>query len=320
LKVLITGLDGFVGGYLAEALLERGQEVYGTLLDGRQPLEVPEEVCRRVHTFPMDIRDGGELDGLLEQVRPDRIFHLAAISFVPSADADPLPAFQTNVQGTLLLLEAVRRRCAGGRMIFISSGEVYGKAPPGYMPLTEDSPVRPANFYAATKQSGEAWCEFYREAHGLDVVVLRPFNHIGPRQSDRFVASSFARQVAAIEAGRSAPVLQVGNLEAYRDFTDVRDVVRAYLLAAEKAPGGQILQVCSGRRVRIREIVDFYLSRAKVEIEVTPDPQRMRPSDVPEFWGGYEKLQALTGWQPAIPLEQTLRDILDYWRSRLSEV
>ncbi len=320
LKVFLTGMDGFVGGHLVEALLERGDEVTGTVLDPHQPLRASETAQRQVQAVPIDIRQSGALDETLKQVQPGCVFHLAAVSYVPSADSDPLPAFQTNVQGTLQLLEAVRRQCPQSRVMFVSSGEVYGKADPQQMPLTEDAPVRPANFYAATKRSGELWCEYYHRVHGLDVVLLRPFNHIGPRQSEHFVTSSFARQVAEIEAGHAEPVLQVGNLEAYRDFTDVRDVVVAYLLVAEKAPAGQVLQVCSGRRVQIRQIVDFYLSQAKVKIEVKPDPQRMRPSDVPERWGSFEKLRALTGWQPTIPLEETLQDILDSWRSHPASV
>lgn len=313
-------MDGFVGGYLAEVFLERGDEVTGTVLDPHQPLRASETVRRQVRVFPADIRQSGALDAPLRQVQPDWIFHLAAVSYVPSAAADPLPAFQTNVQGTLQLLEAVRQQCPRSRVVFISSGEVYGKADPGQMPLTEEAPARPANFYAATKRSGELWCEYYHRVHDLDVVVLRPFNHIGPRQSEYFVTSSFARQVAEIEAGRSEPVLRVGNLEAYRDFTDVRDVARAYLLAAEKARAGETLQVCSGRRVQIQQVLDFYLAQAKVPVGVEQDPRRMRASEVPERWGSFEKLRALTGWQPSIPLEKTLQDILDSWRSRPASV
>jgi len=317
LKAFITGMDGFVGGYLAEALLEEGAEVAGTVLNPSEPLRIGEKARQKVRTIAADIRRSGALDEPLKQLQPEWIFHLAAVSHVPSADHDPLPAFQTNVQGTLLLLEAVQRQCPKSRVMFISSAEVYGKAAPTQMPLTEDSPVRPANFYAATKRAGELWSEYYHRAQGLDVVILRPFNHIGPRQSERFVTSSFARQIAEIEAGRSEPLLRVGNLEAYRDFTDVRDVVRAYLLASRKALSGEILQVCSGRRVQIRRILDFYLSQCKVQVAIEQDPERMRASEVPERWGSYRKLEALTGWQPTRTLENTLRDILDSWRSEI---
>lgn len=320
MKAFITGMDGFVGGYLAEALLEEGAEVAGTVLNPSEPLRMGEKARQQVRPIPGDIRRSGALDDALKQLQPEWIFHLAAVSYVPSADDDPLPAFQTNVQGTLLLLEAVRRQCPKSRLMFISSGEVYGKADPAQMPLTEDSPVRPANFYAVTKRAGELWSEYYHRVQGLDIGILRPFNHIGPRQSERFVASSFARQIAEIEAGRAEPLLRVGNLEAYRDFTDVRDVVRAYLLAARKAPSGEILQVCSGRRVQIRRILDFYLAQARVRVAVEQDPGRMRASEVPERWGSYGKLEDLTGWRPTRTLENTLQDIFDSWRSGIIHV
>ncbi len=208
MKVFITGMDGFAGGYLAEALLERGDDVAGTVWDPRQPLRANDAVRRQARSFAADIRQSSALDEPLRQVQPDWVFHLAAVSYVPSADSDPLPAFQTNVQGTLALFEAVRRQCPESRVVFISSGEVYGSAGPDQMPLTEDAPARPANFYAATKRSGELWSEYYHRMHGLDVVVLRAFNHIGPRQSERFVTSSFARQIAEMEAGRLEPVLR----------------------------------------------------------------------------------------------------------------
>lgn len=318
MKVFITGMDGFVGRYLAEALLTEGFEVAGTVLEGTSG-QVVSEGQVPVKTFPADIRRSGDLDRILEDYAPDRIFHLAAVSFVPSAANDPLPALQTNVQGTFLLLEAVRKHCPRARVLFISSSEVYGKVRPEQLPLTEQSPLCPANFYAATKQCGELWCDYYRRSFNLDLVILRPFNHIGPGQSDCFVASSFARQVAEIETGKKEPRLQVGNLEARRDFCDVRDVVRAYLLAADRAPSGEVLHVCSGKEIQIQSIVDDYVARSRVPIEVVQDPQRMRPSDVPRLRGSYSKLNSLTGWEPTIPLEKTLQDILEDWRRRMAD-
>lgn len=292
-------------------------EVAGTVYPGTQPVTLSESGRKKVRMHPADICQEGALDSLLAREKPELVYHLAAVSSVTSAQSNPLPAFRTNVEGTLLLLEAVRRHSEKARVVFISSSEVYGRSAFDKMPLDESCPARPATFYAGTKLSGELWSEYYHRNHGLDVVILRPFNHIGPNQSESFVTSSFARQVAEIEMGRCEPVLNVGNLEAYRDFTDVRDMVRAYLMAAGKLPSAEPMQICSGRRRKIQEILDYYLSHSHTRIEVRQDPGRMRASEVPEMWGTPQRFSSVTGWRPETPWEKTLQDILDSWRERL---
>jgi len=318
LNILITGVSGFVGGHLVKALSTPEQALYGLDLNAPGDSFVSEE-GGAVIFHPVDLSQPGQAERVLREIQPDGIYHLAAISSVPSAEADPLPALQSNVRGTVLLLDAVARHCPECRVLFVSSSEVYGRARPEEMPLVETAPVRPTSVYAVTKREGELWCEFYHRIHELDVVILRPFNHIGPGQSARFAASNFARQIAEIEAGRREAVLHVGNLDAERDFTDVRDVVQAYRLAVKRAPAGAVLNVCSGRAVSIREILDFYLSGTNTKIQVQIDSKRLRPSDQPKVRGSHEKLNQLTGWRPTISLEDSLRSILEFWRKKTKE-
>lgn len=318
MRVLITGYGGFAGGHLAQHLAEATDwELFGTVLTA-------DELAGRAG-WPatakiLDLRDGEAVIAWLQELQPNLVFHLAGQAYVPEAWRDPWNTFETNVRTQLNVLEGVARLASAGRavrIVAITSREVYGAAPPALLPLDEDAPLAPHNPYATSKAAQDLLVAQYAHSHRLDVVRLRPFNHIGPGQDSRFVASSFARQVAEIEAGIVEPVIRVGDLTARRDFTDVRDMVRAYRLAAERAPSGAVYNLGSGRSWPIRFLLDHLLARARRPIRVEVDPARLRPSDVPETLCNPGKAQRELGWQAEIPLEQTLDDLLDYWRCQV---
>lgn len=323
LTAFITGISGFVGQHLARQLQSQGYTVIGGVrsLDEAFPLLSPQELTGvRCRTYQLG--DPASMEAIFETTAPQVIFHLAAQSFVPAAIADPVGTFQVNALGTLNLLSAVRAvrdRIPGFDPVIVqaASAEVYGKAQPDQMPLSETTPHRPANPYAASKVAQLAIGLSAHATWGLKVITATPFNHIGPGQSSQFVVSSFAQQLARIAKGEMAPVLRVGNLAARRDFTDVRDVVRAYSLMALHGRPGEVYNICSGRSVSIQSILDALVSTSGLSVDVQPDPARMRPSDVPDLYGSAAKLQAATGWAPKIPLEQTLQDAYTHWQQTL---
>jgi len=264
-----------------------------------------------------DLRDPENVQALVGEVQPDYIFHLAAQSFVPTSFADPWDTLENNIRAELNLLEAVRRSGRTVGFLVIGSNEEYGAPEPEELPQTEENPLRPNNPYAVSKVAQDFLGLQYHLAYGLPVVRVRPFNHTGPGQSPRFVVPAFASQIARIEAGLQEPVMKVGNLDAARDFTDVRDIVRAYYLAATRGEPGEVYNLASGRPQSVRGLLEILLSYARVEIKVERDPDRYRPVDVPVVCGSAEKFHRLTGWAPQIPFEQTLRDVLEYWREQV---
>jgi len=312
---MITGIAGFAGSHLAEHLLEAGWEVSGIEPRGVS-LDNLAGVIDRVRLEECDILDAGRLERALGKIKPEIIFHLAAIAFVPSADEAPDAALDVNVKGSLNLLQGCRKQLPSAGIVLAGSAEVYGVVGPGELPLREKQDGVPANFYALTKLCTEQFALWFHRNYGTRVMILRPFNHIGPRQSPRFAISSFASQIADIEAGRRQPVLRVGNLDAKRDFMDVRDMARAYRLAAERLTPGGIYNVCSGRAISIREMLDKLLSLSAKEIEVRKDPERLRKSEVPVLVGDCSRFRNATGWKCDYPLDRTLGDILDYWRRK----
>ncbi|HTX60347.1 MAG TPA: GDP-mannose 4,6-dehydratase [Verrucomicrobiae bacterium] len=301
MRALVTGASGFVGGYLVAALQRDGFEVFscGGPRDGGGMLA-------------LDLSDGDAIRAVLDASRPDVVFHLAAQTFVPESLSSPLSTYEINALGVARLAQATRDYAGAGnpmpRLLLTSSAEVYGRRDPQDFPLRETADVRPANPYAASKAAAEAILLAEARSFGLDAVVARSFNHIGPGQSDRFVVASLAAQLARVAAGGGAQLL-VGNLEAQRDFLDVRDVVEAYLLLARHGERAQIYNVCSGRAVKIRDILGELIRIAHVGVEVREDPARMRPLDVPLFVGSYAKLAERTGWKPSTPLERSLREV-----------
>jgi GDP-4-dehydro-6-deoxy-D-mannose reductase len=312
-KALITGGKGFAGSHLKSLLLSEGFEV--AIFDVDEP-DLPEAAVPWRYVKG-DLRSKESILRALADFMPDVVYHLAGIAFVPLAEKDKDRALSVNLSGGINLFEAVEETVPKSRVVVVSSSEVYGKAVSARMPLTEDAPVRPANFYAFTKASLES-AAFLAASRGLNIVVLRPFNHIGPGQSDLYVTSAFAHQVAEAECGRNPPVIKVGNLEAVRDFTDVEDMMKAYLHAGRLPLKQDLYNLCSSRGVQIREVLNLLLDLAKVKIRVELDETRLRPSDVPEIIGDSARFSLETGWQAAISLRESLARILDHWRTRIS--
>lgn len=256
---------------------------------------------------------------MVREVRPDLVFHLAAQASVPDSWRDPATTYTTNVLGQLGLIEAILRLDdPKPRLLVVSSSEIYG-APigPEELPVLESNPLRPDSPYAVSKAAQDLMAYQYVRSHRLPIVRVRPFNHIGPGQNDAYVAGAFARQVAEVEAGVRKPVIRVGNLTAQRDFTDVRDIVRGYLLAVQHGAPGEVYNLASGRAIPVQHILDFYVSRSRAPLRVETDPARFRPVDVASVYGDSTKLRSLCGWTPSIPLETTLSDVLEYWRARV---
>ncbi len=311
MRYFITGIAGFVGRHLAAHLTAEGHEAVGCGLPaGRRPEAFPAGV--EIHEA--DVCQRERVRTLIKEVRPDRIAHLAARSSVAESLRDPEGTFAVNAGGTVSLLEAAAAAAPGARILVIGSAEAYGEVREEDLPLTEDRPLRPLTPYGISKAAAEQVARFYGRTRGLEVTVARAFNHTGPGQEPTFVCSDFARQIARIEAGQARAVLRVGDLTARRDFSDVRDVVRAYVLLLEKGNSGEVYNVCSGKAWSIGETLEILRGQAGRPIAVEADPTRGRSEDVPVLVGSYAKLQGATGWSPRIPLERTLGDLLDYWR------
>lgn len=300
MRALVTGGNGFVGTHLCAELRSRGDAVVvaGRALEGDRV------------DLPLDLADLTNVRGVVEAARADVIFHLAAQAFVPAATSDPLATYETNVLGTARLIEAVRALPVSSRprVVYVSSGEVYGAHERGEYPLRESAAAKPATPYAASKLAGEAVVSASVRTYGVDAIVTRAFNHIGPGQSPSFVVPAFARRLAAIAAG-GPPLFPVGNLTAERDFLDVRDVVRAYADLAQHGQAGEIYNVCSGVPTKIQDVLRSLVMAARVGVEIREDPELMRPSDVPVFYGDNAKLIAATGWKPQYALARSLREI-----------
>ncbi len=311
MRYFITGIAGFVGQHLAAHLTAEGEEAAGLALpEGRRPETLP----AGVRVFEGDVCHEERVRALLKEVRPDRIVHLAARSSVADSLRDPWGTFAVNAGGTVSLLEAAAAAAPAARILVIGSAEAYGDVREEELPLTESRPLQPLTPYGISKAAAEQVALFYGRARRLHVVVARAFNHTGPGQEPTFVCSDFARQIARVEASRGRAALRVGDLTPRRDFSDVRDVVRAYRLLLEKGNPGEVYNVCSGKAWSIGEILDILRGQAGRPIAVEADPARGRSEDVPTLVGSFAKLEAATGWRPGIPLERTLKDLLDYWR------
>lgn len=317
MRALITGLTGFVGSHLAEHLLALGDvEVFGTHR-WRSRMDNIEHLSGRVRLVECDVRDASAVRRVLREVRPDRIFHLAAQSYVPTSWLTPGETLTGNVMGQLNVFEAMRELDLPARIHIAGSSEEYGLVLPDEVPIREENPLRPLSPYGVSKVAQDLLAYQYWQSYRLHVVRTRGFNHTGPRRGEVFVTSNFARQIAEIEKGRRPPVVMVGNLDAVRDFTDVRDMVRAYWLALEHGAPGEVYNICTGRGYTTRQVLDTLLDLAHVKVEVREDPARMRPSDVMLLVGDASKFQAATGWTPTIPFDVTLKDLLEYWRQRV---
>ncbi|MBC7228972.1 MAG: GDP-mannose 4,6-dehydratase [Actinobacteria bacterium] len=313
-RVLITGADGFVGRHLAAYLVqEAGAGVLG--LDMRPPREGgPWKAC----AFEVcDILDGRALFELVKGFRPHYVFHLAAQSSVRRSWEDPELTFRIALHGQANLIEALRVAGVEARVHVACSSEEYGKVSEDELPIRETHPLRPSSPYALSKVMQEYHAVFCHQAYGMETVITRAFNMIGPGQSAEFVASDFARQIAEAEAGMREPVIRVGNLEARRDFSDVRDLVGAYWELLRKGVPGEAYNVCSGEDHPVSELLDTLLSLSGTPIEVVVDPQKYRVADIPVLRGDNARMREVTGWRPRLSLEQTLSDVLDWWRAEV---
>lgn len=317
MRVFITGITGPVGSALADYLLRIPGITIHAFKRWRSDLRPIAHLLGRIVIHEGDIEDPFSLGQALAAAAPERIFHLAAQSY-PSASWDaPIYTFRVNVEGTLNLLEAARRHAPTARIHIAGTSAQYGMVRPEDLPIVETHPMRPISPYGVSKVAAELTGLQYHDTFGLHVVATRSFNHVGPHQGDRCAIQTFCQQMAAAELGLQEPVIAVGNLEARRDFTHTRDVARALWLLIEHGVPGEVYNLCSGRAVRIGDIVDMVVQRGRVPVEVRVDPARLRPSDEPILVGDNTKLRAATGWTPTIDLPAIVDEILAFWRARL---
>jgi GDP-mannose 4,6-dehydratase len=319
--VLITGITGFVGSHLAEFVLAKhpNVEIVG-LKRWRSPKDNIFSILDRIRLFDGDLRDLSSLLKLLSESPPDYIFHLAAQSFVPTSYTAPADTMETNVIGTVNLLEAVRILKQNPVIHICSSSEVYGQVDPSEVPIREDCPLRPVSPYAVSKVGEDMAAYMYHRAYGLRTVRTRMFTHSGARRGEVFVDSFFTKQIARIEAGDQKPVLRVGNLNSVRTFCDVRDTVEAYWLIAEKGVPGEVYNIGGSSTMTIAEMLNLALSMTtyKGKIEVQVDPALIRPADVTLQIPSIDKFSSATGWKPKIPYKNTVEDMLQYWRAQIA--
>ena len=260
----------------------------------------------------VDLRDAAAVAAVVAEIRPDRVIHLAAQAFVPASFANPHETFDINFTGTYNLLAGLKAAGFKGRMLYVGSGDTYGLVPPERLPVLESQPLLPRSPYAVSKVAAEALCYQWSQTEAFKIVLARPFNHIGPGQSRQFALPDFARQIVEIKLGRRPPVLSVGDIDVTRDFTDVRDVARAFALLLERGANGEAYNVCSGAEVSLREIIGMLMAAAGVEARIEQDPARVRMAEQRRMLGSNIKLATATGWRPEIGLRQSVADIIDY--------
>ena len=344
MRVLITGITGMAGSFLAEYLADHhpGVEVFGTFrwrskLDNLQDLRnsgklnvldegqrITDQASLRrfvrpgqVTVIDCELQDGSAVRGVIRAVQPHKIFHLAAQSFVPTSWTAPAATLTNNIVSQVNLFEAVREARLDPVIHIAGSSEEYGLVYPDEAPIAESNPLRPLSPYAVSKVAQETLAIQFFRSYGLKCVVTRGFNHTGPRRGQVFATSSFAKQIAEIEAGLRKPVIEVGDLESRRDWTDTRDMVRAYWLATERGEPGEVYNVGRGTCIAVGDMLDVLLGQSSLEIAKEQDPSRMRPSDVRLLWANVDKFKKATAWEPVIPFDRTMADLLNYWRERV---
>jgi GDP-4-dehydro-6-deoxy-D-mannose reductase len=314
-RALITGMNGFAGSHLADFLLTQPDvQIFGAGIGDTANLA---HLAERVTFISGDLTEPRFVTALLAQTQPAHIYHLAGQAYPPDSWQDPWTTLAINIRAEANLLHAVARQQLSARLLVVGSMDEYGRVEPCDLPLTEETRLRPDSPYGVSKIAQDFLGLQYFLSDHLPVIRVRPSNHIGPRQNERFVTANFAKQIAEIEAGVRAPVLSVGNLDAQRDFVDVRDMARAYYLALEHGAPGEVYNIGTERAVAIHTIVQALLQQSRIPVRVERDPARLRPSDTPTMYCSAAKFRAQTGWTPLIPLEQSLRDILEYWRNRV---
>lgn len=313
---LITGISGFAGSYLAQYLLDRtDQKIVGTFHSGKG-LEAFQSHKDRIELVQVDLNKRDDVDSLITRVKPDVIYHLAALASPIQSFKDPALTFSTNITSQIHLLESLKeQQLTKTKILIVSSAEVYGIVDESKLPIDEQTPLHPTSPYAVSKIAQDYLGLQYYLSYDMPIIRVRPFNHIGPRQTDSYVVSSFAKQIAEIERGKREPTVTVGNLSARRDFTDVRDIVRAYHVVLEKGTNGDVYNIGSGVSYPISEILKKLISYSSVSITVSVDKKRFKPVDIADNVCNRNKLTQTTGWEPEIPLEKSLQDVLDYWRN-----
>jgi len=315
-KALITGINGFIGSHLADYLLKKGYKVFGTVRKTSNTEKI-EHIKNKIKLNIVELTDAESVYRVLNDIKPDEIYHLASYSNVKKSWEEPREVILSNSIGTINLFEAVRKLNINPSIQISGSSEEYGLSLKDGSSVKETAPLKPLSPYAVSKVSQDMLSFQYSKAHGLRSIVTRGFNHTGPRRDETYVVSSFSKQIVMIEKGLQEPVMTVGNLEVQRDFSDVRDVVRAYHLLLQKIIPGESYNICSGKAYSIKEILDMLLSLSNAKIKIKSNPKKMRSNDTLIMNGSYEKLHKQTGWQPEIPFEKTLRDLLDYWREKI---
>ncbi len=318
MRALITGISGFVGSHLAEHLLQLGDwTIAGTVYGGGD--QNIAHLRNRLTLYEAELSPLETVQGIVENSRPDVIFHLAAQPIPSLSRIDPWYTLENNIRLQVNVLQAITQVSPKAVTLVIGSSEEYGQINQADLPLTESAPLRPTSPYGVSKIAQDYLGLQYHLSHGVRAIRMRPFNHIGPRQRRGFVAPDFASQIAEIEAGVRPPVLNVGQLDVARDFSDVRDIVCGYVLAALHGMPGEVYNIGACEAHTVRELLDLLLSYAGVQVEVRQDPQRLRVVDTPLIVGDCSKLRTQTGWAPQIPFEQTVKDVLDYWRQEVKK-
>jgi len=321
MRTLITGIAGFTGIHLAEYLLSKERDSDNIDLYGidivRDVSKDAQLVLDKAKVLTCDILDEEEMKKTVGEIKPDRIFHLAGLTFDPNSHRSPEKFYITNVFGTINLLEAIKQLKISPLIHIACSSAEYGLILENENPVTETNYFRPISPYGISKLAQDMVGYQYYKNYGLKIIRTRAFNIPGPGEKADFVCSNFARQIALIEKGKQEAIIYVGNLEAKRDFVDIRDVVKAYWLASDKGISGEVYNLCSGKAYSIGEMLDILLQMAKKDIVIKQDPKRMRPSDIPLQVGSFQKFHKQTGWKPIIPLEETLKDLLNYWRGKV---
>jgi GDP-4-dehydro-6-deoxy-D-mannose reductase len=317
-KILITGATGFVGIHLLEQIINaQNADLYGTY-HSESSLENISNHKEKINLTKLDLQSEENVNKLIEVVKPDIIYHLAASTSAAESFKSPKETVVNNITSEINLLEAVKNNnLLATKILIVSSAEVYGDVKKEDLPIDEDTPFNPTNPYAVSKLAQDFLGRQYFLAYKLNIIRVRPFNHIGPGQSDNFVVSSFAKKIVEIEKGKREPVLPVGNLEARRDFTDVRDMVKAYILLMERGILGEVYNIGLGKSFKIADILDQLISISGVKVKIESDKSLFRPIDNPDFVCNYSRLKSITGWVPEIALEKTLTDVINYWRSKI---
>jgi GDP-4-dehydro-6-deoxy-D-mannose reductase len=313
----VTGIAGFVGPFVADALRAAGHDVQGLVQAGPASPRLAALALPAGAIHEGDVTDAPGLGRLLAATRPDAVVHLAGVTFVPAAERDPAETYRVNVGGLLALLGAVRAETPKARVLAVGSADVYGAVERGELPIREETPFRPVSVYGASKAAADVAAAQWARAYRLDVVRARPFNHTGPGQEASFVCSALARQVAAIEAGKQADTLRVGNVDPVRDFSDVRDIAAGYVALLERGRAGEAYNLCSGSGSSIAEVIAILRTHARVPVRVHSDPALRRAVDVERIVGSHDRATRDTGWAPRIPLDATLGELLDDWRVRI---